>query len=228
MRHYFVGVDGGGTKCTVRVEDENGNLLGRETSGPANVRLSVEQAWRSIHAAFNHILLAHGINLTDKNNVFHAGMGLAGCEIATAYETFLKQSHPFTTLAVCSDAYTACLGAHGGKDGAIIIAGTGVVGFQLEAKQIAKVSGHGFPLDDEGGGAWMGLQAIRATLHWCDGRLVQSPLLVEIYARFDNQLSQIISWSQQTITRKSITNLQHGGRADRGSSTTADFAHHAS
>lgn len=193
----FIGVDGGATKCTVRVEDAEGHLLGIETSGPANIRISVTQAWQSINTALEKILNSHGMILTDKKYHWHAGMGLAGCEIHSAYENFLEQPHHFETLVISSDAHTACLGAHGGDDGAIIIVGTGVVGFQVEAGQTTKIGGWGFPHDDQGGGAWLGLEAVKITLQCLDGRLPISNLALAVYAHFANDFDRLITWANQ-------------------------------
>ena len=114
----YIGIDGGATKSIIRVEDASGQLLGRETSGPASIRLSVDQAWESILTALNKILHAHALHLDHPSLHFHVGMGLAGCEIPEAYQLFLQHAHPFKTLLVTSDAHTACLGAHNGADGA--------------------------------------------------------------------------------------------------------------
>lgn len=194
---FFVGVDGGATKCIVRLEDADGKLIGTEITGPANIRISVQQAWDAIHTALVKLLLPLNISLTDKRYAFHAGMGLAGCEVDAAYHAFLNQTHSFATLIVTSDAHTACLGAHQGQDGAIIIAGTGVVGFQLEKGCSTKVSGWGFPHDDEGGGAWLGLCALKITLQWLDGRLPETELAKVIFAHFNNNLEQMVSWANQ-------------------------------
>lgn len=193
----FIGVDGGATKCIVRVEDEQGQLLGRETSGVANIRISVEQAWQSIHSALTRILQPLQISLDDTHFEFHAGMGLAGCEVVEAYQAFIQYPRPFQTLIVVSDAYTACLGAHGGEDGAIIIAGTGVVGMQIQAGKVTQVGGWGFPHDDEGGGAWLGLQAIKVTLQYLDGRQPYSHLAQAIYAHFKEKKDQLVAWANQ-------------------------------
>lgn len=193
----FIGVDGGASKCIVRVENKSGKLLGRETSGPANIRLSVPQAWESIHSALDKILKPLDIKLHDPAFRWHAGMGLAGCEISSAYEAFLSQDHDFETLVISSDAHTACLGAHRGEDGAIIIIGTGSVGFQVEAGETTKVGGWGFPYDDEGGGAWLGFQAVKLVLQMLDGRLPPSDLARRIYAKFENDLELFISWVNQ-------------------------------
>jgi glucosamine kinase len=179
----------------VRVEEASGKLLGREMSGPANIRLSVDQAWESIFTALNKILQANGISLDDKEVQFHAGMGLAGCEIPAATQYFLRHAHPFTTLRVTSDAHTACLGAHGGEDGAIIIAGTGVVGFQMEAGAQTKIGGWGFPYDDKGGGAWMGLEAAKLTFQWLDGRIKYSALAEKVFAHFEEDPLKFLLWA---------------------------------
>ena len=196
-KHFFIGVDGGATKCIVRVEDQAGQLLGRESAGPANIRISVEQAWQSIYAALKKILHPNAIQLENPQYHFHMGLGLAGCEILSSYDAFINTPHHFKTLKLTSDAHTACLGAHDGKDGTIIIAGTGVVGFQVSAKETHKIAGWGFPHDDEGGGAWMGLEAVKLTLQWLDERIVSSGLTQAIFAHFHEDINELVAWANQ-------------------------------
>ncbi|OGT37364.1 MAG: hypothetical protein A3F12_06290 [Gammaproteobacteria bacterium RIFCSPHIGHO2_12_FULL_38_14] len=193
MQHFFIGVDGGATKCTVAIEDESGALLGEVSSGAANIRNSIEQSWDSIYSCINKILTPLSLSLAD--GYFHAGMGLAGCEVQSAYEAFLQSNHAFKTLKVVSDAHTACLGAHNGQDGAIIIVGTGVVGFQLQQGQATRVSGWGFPLDDEGSGAWLGLQALKMTVRMVDQRLPHSSLTEAVLAHFEGNPHHIVYYA---------------------------------
>ena len=192
----YIGVDGGATKCIVRVENAAGELLGRESSGCANIRISPTQAWESIFLALNKILQPLQISLQDKKR-FYVGMGLAGCEIEEAYQAFMNVEKEFATLKVTSDAHTACLGAHNGLDGAIIIAGTGVVGFQVQHGHTNKIGGWGFPHDDIGGGAWIGLQAMSQTLQSLDGRLSPSSLTTAIYNHFKQNHNAMVSWANQ-------------------------------
>ncbi len=197
MHQLFVGVDGGGTKTTVRVEDEAGNVLGQANGGPANIRISVEQAWQSIYAALDVILKPLDISIENTRYPVHAGMGLAGCEVESAYQQFVKTRHPFQTLLVMSDAYAACMGAHGGCDGTIIIIGTGVAGFQIENNQTARAGGWGFPHDDQGGGAWLGLQAMSQALSWRDGRSSMSGLAQAVCRYFNDDLAAMVSWANK-------------------------------
>lgn len=197
-QEIFIGIDGGGTKSKICIEDGAGKLIGQSVSGPANIRLSVEDSWQAIYHGIDEILNAVNISLTDnKDYRFHVGMGLAGCEDSEARSDFLAQSHPFTTLELVSDAHIACVGAHGGKDGAIIIIGTGVVGYQIQAGKSHKVSGWGFPHDDLGGGAWLGLEAVRLTFQWLDHRTEKSPLVEDVFAFFNNDLEKFVAWANR-------------------------------
>ncbi len=193
----FIGIDGGGSKSRVRIEDGDGQLLGQAIGGPANIRLSIEGAWHSVHAVIEEALRSTGIALENKNYHFHVGLGLAGCEIAEAVHAFLNYPHPFMTLKLNTDAHVACLGAHQGAEGAIIIAGTGVIGYQVEAGQGMRVSGWGFPHDDEGGGAWLGLEATRLTLQWLDQRIEKSPLVEDIFSYFNQDHEQFVQWANR-------------------------------
>lgn len=193
----FVGVDGGATKTIICVEDATGKRLGQEVSGPASIRLSVAQAWQSINSALERILLANRIFIEEKKFRLHAGMGLAGSELHTNLKSFLATPHHFSTLHVVSDAHIACLGAHSGRNGAVIAIGTGVVGYAIHADDVAKVSGWGFPQDDLGGGAWMGLEAMRVTLQSLDGRIVASGLSRAVHAHFKQDTKQLVAWANQ-------------------------------
>jgi glucosamine kinase len=68
------------------------------------------------------------------------------------------------------DAVIACIGAHGGRDGGIVIIGTGSAGLALVEGRVVKVGGYGFPISDEASGADLGLQALRMALRAHDGR----------------------------------------------------------
>ena len=196
-RDIFIGIDGGASKCKVRIEDADGELLGVEKGGPSNIRLSVDKTWETIYQTIESILAHHHLALQDPAIRFHAGMGLAGCEVEEARVDFLNRQHPFTTLKLVSDAHVACLGAHSGRDGAIIIIGTGVIGYQIAHGVESRVGGWGFPHDDEGGGAWLGLEAMRLTFQSLDKRCEMSPLLQDILAFFESDVAYMTTWANK-------------------------------
>lgn len=194
----FIGVDGGATKTHAIIENNEGIFLAEGYGGPANIRLSVPIAWQSVLDAVNSALQKINLNLNDSNHKFYIGLGLAGCEIPEAYSQFINTPHKFAALVLKTDGYTACLGAHAGKDGAIIVIGTGVVAFQIEGTEMIQIAGWGFPHDDIGSGAWMGVKAIGLTLQWLDGRIEKtSPLLEKIFDHFNRNQSEMVIWANK-------------------------------
>lgn len=196
MQNYFVGIDGGGSKTHLRIESAEGKVLAEAIAGPANIRLSVEIALQSINEAFTKALTAAHLSVGKMTKIY-AGFGLAGFEIQTAREEFLSKVHSlaFSEYQIQSDAYVACLGAHQGRSGSVIIVGTGVVGLLITEKRKIQVGGWGFPHGDEGGAAWLGLEATRQLLHFCDGRAQATPLLLYLKRKFANKVENITQWA---------------------------------
>ncbi|MEM9243472.1 MAG: BadF/BadG/BcrA/BcrD ATPase family protein [Pseudomonadota bacterium] len=193
-RDIYIGVDGGGTKTKFRVEDSDGNLIDECRGGPAQIRVSVAQAWDSIYKGLHVVLPRNNLDLDDKSTDFHIGLGLAGTEFKDSCKDFLKRPHHFKTLSLESDGYAACLGAHDCENGSMIIIGTGTKGLQIEDGLVSEVAGFGFPQDDVGGGAWLGLQAVSIALRSFDGREKTSPFCEALIQRFDG-IENLLNWS---------------------------------
>ena len=92
------------------------------------------------------------------------GAGLAGVNMPEYFRIFSEWQHPFKAMYLTSDLHVACIGAHQGGDGAVIIAGTGSCGLADVKGEIIEVGGHGFPYGDNGSGAWVGLQLVHHVL----------------------------------------------------------------
>src|SRR6516162_1892140 len=180
----YLGIDGGGTRCRARIEDEDGGVLGEASSGPATTRIGFEKAWRSIMEATEAAAAQAGLRLEDFARM-HAGIGLAGLGRRGAEAALKKIAHPFASVIFISDGLAACLGAHSGADGAIVVAGTGSVGVGLIDGCEIRIAGYGFPISDEGSGADIGLQVVRLALRTADHRGDTSPLLSEVLSAFD-------------------------------------------
>jgi glucosamine kinase len=192
----YLGVDGGGSRCRARIEDEHGTLVGEGGSGPATTRLGIDESWRSIMRACDAAAEQAGLASEDFARM-HAGVGLAGLAREGAEAALKEIAHPFASLRFVSDGLAACLGAHGGEDGAIVVAGTGSIGVGLFGGREIRFGGYGFPISDEGSGADIGLEAIRLALRAADRRAETSPLLEEVLGAFDHDPRQAVAWSEQ-------------------------------
>lgn len=192
---YLVGVDGGGTSCRARICDINGNTLGEAKTGSANILLGSSVAMASINDAIATAAEQAGLNSSHFRQM-SVGLALAGAEQQDAWYAFMKQPHPYGAITLNTDAYGACLGAWGGKDGAILIAGTGSCGILLKDGQQHAVGGREFPISDQGGGAVMGLRLIQQVLLSVDGIVEQTPLARSVLEYFNHDVDNIVSWSK--------------------------------
>jgi glucosamine kinase len=190
---YFIGVDGGGTGCRARIEDAAGHMLGTGIGGPAALRLGIERALGEVHIACRGALAEAGLRESALSSV-HAAIGLAGVGRQGALDELKRQRHPFRSIVYAHDATIACIGAHGGGDGGIVIVGTGSVGFAVIEEREVRIGGYGFPISDEGSGADLGLHAIRLALRAHDMRMVGSSLTNDVMIRFHNNPFEAVAW----------------------------------
>jgi len=192
----YLGIDGGGTRCRARIEDESGRVLGEASSGPATTRVGIEKAWRSIMEATEAAAAQAGLSYEDFARM-QAAIGLAGLGRRGAEAALKNIAHPFATTVFITDGMAACPGAHSGADGAIVVAGTGSVGVGLIGGREIRIAGYGFPVSDEGSGADIGLQVVRLALRAADRRFELTPLLSEVLAAFDSDPYQAVAWSEE-------------------------------
>lgn len=164
----YLGIDGGGTKCSAVLMTGERQVLGSGIAGPANPFQGFGQSIESIEAATFAALEDAGQGREMLRHVV-AGVGLAGVNLPRVHESVSEWSHPFGHMFLTTDLEIACYGAHGGRDGAVIVAGTGSSGCSMTDGKTTIVGAHGFPFGDTGSGAWIGLEAVRAVLLQVDG-----------------------------------------------------------
>jgi len=201
---FYLGVDGGGSQCRARIEDDHGAELGEGRAGPATTRLGINEAWQSIMGACTAAAGQASLSREDFARI-HAGIGLAGLSRLGAEAALREIEHPFACVRFISDGLAACLGAHGGADGAIVVAGTGSVGIGLIGGHEYRFGGYGFPISDEGSGADIGLQVIRHALRAADKRGEVSTLLDDVLARFNHDPFQVVAWAEQATATEYAT-----------------------
>ena len=127
------------------------------------------------------------------------GLALASAELAECYHAMLEMPFPFASVRLTSDAFGACLGAFGGREGAILIAGTGSAGLLYRHGQLHTCSGRGFPISDLGSGAWLGLRAIQQALLCHDGILPPSTLAIRLLDHFKRDQADVVRWAYRAI-----------------------------
>jgi glucosamine kinase len=196
----LLGVDGGGTQCRARLATPAGQVLGEGGGGPANIRFGLEESFGAVLAAAEECLQTAGLAPSAFGRTV-ACLALAGASEPMHLAAARGRAQPFRAAIIVSDAHAACVGAHGGQDGAIVIVGTGAIGWASIAGQQQRVSGWGFPMSDEGSGAWLGSEAVRRILWAHDGRIAWSPLLAELFADFRSDPHALVRFAAEARPR---------------------------
>lgn len=189
----WLGIDGGGTHCRARIAGADGRALGEAVSGPANTRLGLDAVFGEIVSACETALDAAGLprgRIAD----LRAGLGLAGLMLKSERDKVMARPHPFATLTAVNDTHVACLGAHAGRDGAVLIVGTGSGGCALIDGAERTVGGWGFEIGDRGSGAWIGHAAVGRSLWAFEGLGPPSRLADVVMARFGDDPQALVAW----------------------------------
>lgn len=194
----LLGVDGGGTRCRARLCASDGRLLGEAVNGPANIRLGLDQSLNSVVQAVRQCLAQAGLSSHDLTRIT-ACLALAGASEPTHLAAAQSRKFPFGQTTITTDARAACVGAHGGKPGGVIIAGTGTIGWAEPGGR--RVGGWGLPVSDEGSGAWIGCETLRRVLWAHDGRISWTDLLNAVFEHFKRDPHAIVRFSSEALPR---------------------------
>jgi len=196
----LLGVDGGGTHCRARLSRRSGTTLGEGISGPANIRLGLEQSFAAVLDAAEKCLSEAGLPHADLERT-SACLALAGATEPIDLAKAHARNLPFRRTVITTDAHAACVGAHQGRDGGIVIIGTGTVGWATIRGRHHRVGGWGLPVSDEGSGAWLGREALRRVLWARDGRIAWTGLLTALFEEFQEDPHAIVRWAAEARPR---------------------------
>jgi N-acetylglucosamine kinase-like BadF-type ATPase len=184
-----LGIDGGGTRTTALVADEQGNVLAQRQGKATNPNVvGHETAARTIHQL---VTLCCDDVRCEPPELRSMVLGLAGVgrdpdrkrmreEVTRLFEA---ERLKIPAVAVETDARVALEGAFDGGPGVVMIAGTGsiVVG-KTPRGDVMRVGGWGRTIGDEGSGYAIGREALSLLALHYDGR-GDSGRLREAFAR---------------------------------------------
>jgi glucosamine kinase len=157
----LIGVDGGGTGTRARLQDPQGQTFGFGCAGPSGLGQGVAQAWRHVEQAVAAAFDAGGLTLAARDRI-GLGLGLAGAGVAAQRTAFIAADPGYACCVLDTDAATQLIGAHAGRPGMVVACGTGSVAAARYADGgTRQAGGWGFPVGDEGSGAWLGLRAMQ-------------------------------------------------------------------
>ena len=179
---FYLGIDGGGTKTSCLVGDEN-SILGEGSAAGSNVvRAGEALARESFSTAIGDACRSAGVK---PGQILRTCIGVAGAarpQIGGIVHRLLAEIVS-GEVEVVGDMVIALQAAFGGDPGVIVVAGTGSVAYGANAEaQVARVGGWGFAISDEGSGHWIGRTAVSAAIRAVDEDEENASLLKEILA----------------------------------------------
>jgi glucosamine kinase len=197
MIDFLIGVDGGGTSTRALLARRDGPVIGHGHAGPSALGQGITQAWNNVEAAIRQAFESAGLAPAARERCA-VGAGLSGVSNRPLRDEFVERNPGYARLEAETDSFTMLLGAHGGKPGAIVVAGTGSMGEVMHADGSRfTVGGFGFPVSDEGSGAWLGVRAVRIAQCAMDGRANAGPLARHVWMSCGGDRDALQAWCDQ-------------------------------
>ena len=188
---YILGVDGGGTKTTATLYNNDMEVLGHFLGGPMNLQvISGDKVKKVFEDMLKHF------NLESKDIKIGVGAAGAGREEDIEALNLILEEIGFKKYAVSSDAHIGLLAIHGKNNGMMIISGTGSIGFALKDSILYRKGGWGHILGDEGSGYFMGLSLGKKLFHFLDkDEVFPEKILDEIFKETNTKNSgEFLKW----------------------------------
>ncbi len=197
INKLFLGADGGGTKCRMRLVDENNNILAEEEiNSLANLQIeNGEIAYQTIKKLSKIIFRKANLDINIMGKKTSAIFGMAGARLSSAREEFSRREFPFAKILVVDDIDIAREGALLGEDGAVIIIGTGSAGLAMVKGRRLQIGGWGFFIGDHMSGAILGRKLLRKSLLAHEGIIEKTDLTKTIMEQFNNEGEKLMQWS---------------------------------
>jgi glucosamine kinase len=198
LPRFYLGVDGGGTNCRVRLADESLNTLAEVKAGRSNLQIDAgEPAHKAISDGTRDVFKAAGIDYAETANTF-ACFGMAGGRMHSAREAFAARPWPFAGVKVFDDIDIAHAGALGGEEGGVVIIGTGSAAMSIVNGTRHQAGGWGFHIGDQMSGAILGRELARYSVEAEDGLVEASPLTRAVIAQLGGDNQAAMTWAFAT------------------------------
>jgi glucosamine kinase len=191
----FIGVDGGATRCRARLRDPGGAALAEAAGAAANIHVDFGAAIEVMRSLIVEVRDRAGLS-AEKNGRIAIGFGLAGLNDVGDAAKVCAAFPGYTFVCAANDATTGCIGAHGGADGGLVIAGTGSAAIARVGGKETIIGGRGFALGDDGSGALIGLAALRAAARACDRLGPSSALTDDVVGAFGDDIVAMVRWAR--------------------------------
>lgn len=202
-----LGIDGGGSSTRWLLCDDSGAELASGTVGPVTGHASSQTDIEAMNRRLRSMLLdvlEHGAPDAVVAGITGLHPGQRSSELSRLTSDVLGLHE--NRVSLVNDMDIAYAGAFSPGEGVIVYAGTGSIAYHVRRDgTTVRAGGHGYLIDDVGGGFWIGRQALKRVLRRADesGAPPQTPLARSIYSALGSD-----DWEQ-------IVTIVYGGGRER-------------
>ena len=198
----LIGIDSGGTSCRVVLCDQTGKVLRKCTVPGHNPNAdgfdALEESFRQ---GLSEVLADFG-GLSCELAAIHVGAAGGEGGNRQILEDMLRRLLPGAkSVSVSSDALIALSAGLGRKDGGVLIAGTGTVGFLRMGEALPRFGGWGYQVDKGGSGWHLGRDGFHAAMAGYDAGL-PATVLTKMY---EDHLHMSMSAAIPALYRGDVT-----------------------
>lgn len=171
MKRYLLGADGGGSKTAIVLTDLDLNVIAIEEYGRSNPGdIGYEATEQLLVDAFLGICARAGVEKKEVGSIFAGVAGLTSFRMTEQLHATLSSHFEGIPIDCSHDGINVLYGAFpDGRDGAIIICGTGSSCFVKVGASIYRIGGYG-QFDLKGNGYELGKAAFGHVFRTLDGR----------------------------------------------------------
>lgn len=224
----FAGIDGGGTRTTLVLADDEGREVARRVGPAGLVDPRRPAATGEMLAALVRDALAEA-GAGEKPAALCAGLAGVGNERERhAVEAALAAADVAERVRIVTDGEIALDGALGGGAGVLMIAGTGSVAYARgENGRVERCGGWGMVVGDEGSAWSIGRGGLAAALRAADGRGAPTRLLPELLALLElRDAREIPPWAGRAEKAQVAALAVHvAGAAEAGDEVARALVH---
>jgi len=186
---YYLGVDGGGTKTSFVLINEQRDVVAEHKGGSSYHLQTGLIGLRNVLAeGIDALKATAGI---DGQAIEYAFFGLPAFGEDIAFDPRIsalpRQLLGHDRYTCGNDMVCGWAGSLGCSDGINIVAGTGSIGYGERRGVSARGGGWGEVFSDEGSAYWIAVQALNLFTKMSDGRATKGPLYTIIKSHFDLQ-----------------------------------------
>ncbi|HTL93579.1 MAG TPA: BadF/BadG/BcrA/BcrD ATPase family protein [Steroidobacteraceae bacterium] len=174
----YLGVDGGGSKTLFLLIDEQGQVLGTHTEGPAyHLEIGLESLEAMLSRGIGSTLQKAGMAPSELTFAF-LGVPAYGEDrsLQARLDAAPAAALPAGRYRCGNDVVCGWAGALAGADGINIVAGTGSIAYGEYSGRSARAGGWGELFSDEGSAHWLAREGLRLFSRMSDGRAPRSAL----------------------------------------------------